>query len=636
MPLVRYLWNGPAGLPPALAAEWRLVAIRWLGIVLVIPSLGRLGLPPDRLIAAYVVLVVAALFNLSVQRALPHHPRVLASGYLTTIGDAALTLVMVTLGGGFTSPLYVVLYTVTISSAMRYGYGPTAAITLMYSSFDLAERLRLDGVDGPFLIRSGFLVLTGLLASYLREQARQAEDALQVQLRHATHDALHDSLTGLPNRQLLVQQLERMLAESRRTGTSLALLFINVDRVKEVNETFGHRYGDVLLAKTGRRLSGIVPRDGALARVSGSKFALVMPSTDAESAGLAASSLVRKIEQPLQVEEITVDVTAFVGIVVAPDHGNEPDMLLRQAEVAMHNARTHRGARAVYSSDQDHHMRDRIELAADLKRAVERRELYLQYQPVVSMSTGQIDEVEALVRWQHPTRGFVSPGEFIPLAEETGAIVDIGRWVLEEACSQAAAWRTQFASARSLVMNVNVSARQFQHADVVTDIRQVLADCGLEADGLKVEITETVAMADPELSIASLWNLKGMGVRLAIDDFGTGYSSLGYLKRFPADTLKIDKVFIDGLGIHPEDSAIVAATIAFARAVGLTTTAEGVETRDQLALLEELGADRVQGYYFWKPLRAEQIAELLSNAEAPRQLTANGTQQDTDKHLRAA
>jgi diguanylate cyclase (GGDEF)-like protein len=608
------LWHGPAGLRTALAGEWRLVTIRWVGILIMMPSVVLLQLPVQRVVSAYAVLGVAAIYNLFIQIALKRHPALFTNGYLTTLGDTLLNVAMVFLGGGFGTPFYFLLYSVTIASAMRKGYGPTAAMTLCIVGFDLAERRTSGlGLDGAFLMRSGFLVLTGHLASYLRQQARWAQAALHVQLQQATHASLHDRLTGLANGTLFTQRIEQELREALLTSTPVAVLVFELDRFKEVNDTFGHRYGDLLLQETAERLANALPRSAMVARLSGDEFAIVLPGANADIASQAAEHVLRTVEQPVQLDEVSVDVSASIGIAVAPEHGTDAELLQRHADVAMYVARSRRADYALYFPEQDMHSRERLELAADLRRAVERGELRLHYQPIVSLHTGRIEEAEALVRWQHPTRGLVSPGQFIPLAEETGMIVPLGRWVLEEACRQAVAWGARYPAARSLMMSVNLSARHFQYGDVPSDVTAVLERTGLDPKWLKLEITESVAMTDPELSIAALWLLKGMGVHLAIDDFGTGYSSLGYLKRFPVDTLKIDKVFIDGLGVHPEDAAIVAATIAFAHAVGLSTTAEGVEHADQLAHVRELGVDRVQGYYCSKPLPADSFADLLGS-----------------------
>jgi diguanylate cyclase (GGDEF)-like protein len=610
-----YICNGPSGLPQSATTEWRLVCIRWLGILFVLPSLSLLGLPADRLTESYAVLASAATYNLLIQHNLRVRPWLFANGYLTTVGDALLNVALITIGGGFATPLYFLLFTVTIASAMRYGYGPTAAAVLTFVSFDAAEHFGSGlGIDGPFLIRSGFLALTGLLASFLRDQAQKADAALQAQLRLAQHEALHDNLTGLPNRQMLARRLEEALGEVAHTSGALALFFINLDHMQEINDTFGHHYGHMVLQQTARRLVTLVPESATVACLAGDSFAVMLPGADGNCAAQMAARVLHAIQQPLGLNDIDVDVTARIGIALAPGHGMDADLLQRRADVASYVARTRRIDYALYSPEHDEHSRERLELASDLRRAIERGELYVVYQPIFSVSTGRMVEVEALVRWQHSTRGVISPADFVPIAEETGAIIEIGRWVLEEACSQAARWRAAFPAARSLVMNVNISARQLQHTDLVTEVKGVLEQSGLEPAGLKLELTETVAMDDPELTIASLWNLKSIGVRIAIDDFGTGYSSLSYLKRFPADTLKIDKVFIDGLGVHPEDSAIVSAAIAFAHAVGLSTTAEGVENLDQLIHVGRLGADRVQGYYFSKPLRAEELQEMLAPA----------------------
>jgi diguanylate cyclase (GGDEF)-like protein len=615
---VPFFMRRPAQLSGSLAIEWHLIWIRWLGIIFVGPALWWLHLSPEQLIAAYAVLAAGAAYNGFIHFNILRRPGLFKSGYLTTVGDALLDIAMIILSGGFGTPLYGLMYTGAIASAMRYGYGPTGAVTVGVVALDFMLG-RSSGVapDGAFLIRSGFLLLTGILASFLRGQARNAETALQVQLVHARHEALHDRLTRLPNRAFLTDRLAAALVDQAAgAADALAVLCIDLDRFKEINDTVGHRGGDQVLQEVGRRMAHELPASAILARLSADEFAVLLLGADAASASETAAAILRALEQPLQVQDVTVDVSASVGIALAPDHGNDADLVLRRADIAMRVAKRLRGDVAVFAPGWDVHSPDRMQLAADLRRAVDRGELRLHYQPIVSLQTGSIEEVEALVRWQHPLRGLISPGEFIPLAEDTGLIVPIGRWVLEEACRQAVEWHSGFAAAKSLVMSVNLSARQFQHTDVPADVSTVLRATGLEPRALKLEITESVAVDDAEVGLASLALLKEVGVQLAIDDFGTGFSSLGYLKQIPADTLKIDKGFIDGLGSNPEDSAIVAAIIAFARGVGMSTTAEGVEQAEQLAHLRQLGADRVQGYYFSRPLPADQIEALFKQPRA--------------------
>jgi diguanylate cyclase (GGDEF)-like protein len=448
------------------------------------------------------------------------------------------------------------------------------------------------------------------------ENARHADELAQM--------AFHDALTGLPNRAQLADRIELALRTGIRDSTPVALLFLDLDRFKEINDTFGHRFGDLALQEIGRRLTDEMPESVTLARLSGDEFAILLPGASAQQAGHFAERLLRALQRSLHVQDVTLDVSASIGIAVAPEHGKDADLLQRRADIAMYVAKQRRGEYALYSTDQDEHSREQLELAADLRRAVERAELVLHYQPIVSLETGRMEEIEALVRWHHPERGLISPVVFIPLAEETGMILPIGRWVLEEACRQAVAWRAAYPQTGSLVMSVNLSSRQFQHTDVAADVAEVLRKTGMDPHFLKLEITESIAMGNAELTIAALWLLQGMGIRMAIDDFGTGYSSLAYLKRFPVETLKIDKAFVDGLGVHPEDAAVIAAIIAFARAVDLTTTAEGVETAEQLAQIRALGADRVQGYYYSRPLAAEALEALL---RAPRQLHLQQTEQ---------
>ncbi len=455
----------------------------------------------------------------------------------------------------------------------------------------------------------GFFALVAERVSLALESAQRSAELERM--------AFHDALTGLPNRELLGLRLEQVLSRPTDLGESAALLFLDLDRFKEINDTFGHRHGDLVLQEVGRRLLARLPTSATLARLAGDEFAVLLPSASAAEASRVADDLIRALAQTVQVQGVTLDVGVSIGVALAPDHANESDALLRHADVAMYVAKRRRGGYVVYSPDQDSHSRERLELAADLRGAVDRGELRLHYQPIVSLETGYMEEVEALVRWDHPQRGLVPPGQFIPLAEETGMIIPIGRWVIEEACRQAVSWRERFGVARSLVVSVNLSARQFQHTDVPAEVGEILRSTGMDPRSLKLEITESIAMGDTELNIAALWLLKGMGLRLAIDDFGTGYSSLGYLKRFPVDTLKIDKGFVDGLGIHAEDSAVIGAIIAFAKAVGLSTTAEGVEDVEQLSRLRELGADRIQGYYYSEPRPAEQLEEFL---RTPRRL----------------
>jgi diguanylate cyclase (GGDEF)-like protein len=607
----------PAQLTGLLEIEWRLVPLRWFGMLFVAPGLWLLHLSSDQIVAGYLILLAAAAYNLFVQLLLPRRPWLFRSGYLTTLGDGLLNAAMLALCGGFDTPLYALLYTITVASAMRYGYGPSSVLTVGFVAFDLLVGRPLGGApDGAFFVRSSLLVftgtLTGFLANYLRGQAHQAEAAVQVQLAQAQHAALHDRLTELPNRSLLTDLLAAaLLGQAGESPAPLAVLCVDLDRFKEINNTVGHRAGDQVLQEVGRRVAQAVPATATVARVGGSEFAVLLLHADAGSATQTAEAILRALEQPLQIQDVTVDVSGSIGIALAPDHGDDAEILLRRADIALRMAEHRRGDFAIYLPGWDVHSPDRMQLAADLRCAVARDELRLHYQPIVSLRTGRIEEVEALVRWQHPRRGLIPPMQFIPLAEETGMIVPIGQWVLEEACRQAVAWRARFASAEALVMSVNLSARQLQHTDVSSDVSAVLEATGLDPRALKLEITESVAIDDADQGLTSLWLLKGVGVQLAIDDFGTGFSSLGYLKRIPADTIKIDKGFIDGLGVNPEDSAIVAAIIAFARGLGMSTTAEGVEEAEQLAHLRRMGTDRVQGYYFSKPLPAEQLETLF-------------------------
>ncbi len=432
------------------------------------------------------------------------------------------------------------------------------------------------------------------------------------------YQALHDPLTNLPNRLLFMDRLRHALDRTRRRTEKIAVLFLDLDSFKVVNDGLGHKAGDQLLLSVGKRLRECLRSEDTLARLGGDEFTILLEDVaDAGEATKLAEHIAERLEAPFELEGREVFIKASIGIVSssALDGDGNPDDLLRDADTAMYEAKKKGTAGyEVFHPDLGSRAMWRLKLEGDMHRAVKQGEFRVYYQPLVDLATNRISEVEALVRWEHPERGLLAPGEFLPLAEETGLILPIGRFVLKEAARQVCEWQGLHPSEPLLMVSVNLSARQFRHPDLVGDISRTLEETGLDPRTLKLEITESIAVDDLESTIDTLRELKGMGIKLAIDDFGTGYSSLSYLKRFPIDVLKVARPFVDGLGHDPEDTAVVRATVAFAKAFNLHVTGEGIETAEQLAQLRALGCDSGQGYYFAKPLPSDAASTLFYEA----------------------
>ena len=435
------------------------------------------------------------------------------------------------------------------------------------------------------------------------------------------YDAFHDSLTGLPNRDLFVESLGRAIANTRgRRSYLFAVLFLDLDRFKVINDSLGHLAGDELLMSVVLRLRASIARADTVARVGGDDFAILVRNVDVDSAVDLADRIHQALIVPFELRGQEVFVTASIGIAVGGEptasSREQPEHLLRDAHTAMYRAKAlGTGRYQVFNASMHDLAVERLQLETDLRMAVKRREFLLHYQPFVCLATGKIIGFEALVRWQHPLRGLISPIKFIPVAEETGAIVPLGEWVLEEACRQLRLWEGMFDFDRPLIMSVNLSGKQFAQPDLVARIKEILGTTGLSAKSLKLEITESVVMDDVESAIAVLKEMKALNVKLGIDDFGTGYSSLSYLSRFPTDTLKVDRSFVGRMELESEGEnvAIVRTIVALAHTLGMDVIAEGVETAAQLAKLRAIGCEYGQGYFFAKPLPSDDATALMAS-----------------------
>ena len=444
-------------------------------------------------------------------------------------------------------------------------------------------------------------------------ERKQFEEQLQ-------HQAFHDPITNLANRALFRDRVLHAIERQERDHKPIAVLFMDIDDFKTVNDSLGHAAGDGLLQEVGDRLKKALRSADTAARLGGDEFAILLEDGgEGIRAAEVAERIMQMLEDPFALEGKEVFVRASVGIAVAdgaaPGGEDAAEALMRNADVAMYMAKERgKGRYQVFEPEMHDTALRRLELKADLQRALDHDEFILHYQPVIELESGRITGVEALIRWIHPERGIVQPLEFIPLAEETGLIVPIGRWVLAEACRYAVELQSEFPSAPDeppFHMAVNLSARQLARPEIVNEVRDILAETGLEAPALILEITESMVMQDMELAIERLNQLKQLGVLLAIDDFGTGYSSLNYVRRFPVDILKVDKSFIDEVADGGESSALTAAVIELAGILNLKPVAEGIERADQLERLMELKCDMGQGYLFARPLDAQALRRLL-------------------------
>ncbi len=462
-----------------------------------------------------------------------------------------------------------------------------------------------------FLLQT--VIGVGMIACLLEDE-REAAELAGVEIEHL---AYHDSLTGLPNRPLFIDRMIVALAQADRTNQSLAVLFLDLDRFKDINDSLGHAIGDTLLKAIAERVRRCVREGDTVARIGGDEFTLLIPKVESvEDAARVAQKVIEALKIPFIIADRELFVTTSIGMSLYPADGLDPDTLVRNADTAMYRAKEQGGdTYQLYAPAMNARALERLALENTLRRALLNNELVLHYQPLIDLRTKSVAGVEALIRWQHPEKGLLSPAHFISVAEVSGLIVPIGQWVLLTACRQMRAWQKR--TGQKVSISVNLSARQFQQPDLVEKIQAALEETGIPPSSLELEITESNAMQNAENTIHLLRELKALGVSIAMDDFGTGYSSLNYLKRFPIDTLKLDKMFVQDIATDKSDAAIVSAVIAMAHSLELEVVAEGVETEEQLAFLQEQNCDRIQGYLFSAPLTADELEDYLADRKSP-------------------
>src|SRR3989338_1197873 len=487
---------------------------------------------------------------------------------------------------------------------------------------DLVEKGSIRSVETNYLTRDGRKIPMLFSGVVMRGDDGEVQGivcvAKDITERKRTEEAIqqmayYDSLTDLPNRKLFNDRLTLELAHARRNKQMLAVLFLDMDRFKDVNDTLGHTVGDQLLKTIATGLENCVREDDTVSRLGGDEVPALLPGIKcAEDAVKIAHKILKSVKQPMTLAGHQICTATSIGIALYPEYGEDAETLLKHADIAMYHAKEQgRDNCQLYTPELRARASKRLTLENGLRSALERKEFIVHYQPQVNVGTGQIIGTEALVRWQHCERGLVYPGEFVSLAEDVGLILPIGEWVLHTACVQNKIWKD--AGLPSIRVSVNLSARQFQQEDMVEKILHALKETGLEPHLLELEITEGTAMRNVETTVAKLNSLKRLGVQIAIDDLGTGYSSLSYLKKFPIDSLKIDRSFVGEVTTDPNDGAIVTAIIAMAKGLNLRVVAEGVETEEQLAFLKERQCDEAQGYLFGKPAPAEEFKNILAS-----------------------
>jgi diguanylate cyclase (GGDEF)-like protein/PAS domain S-box-containing protein len=494
---------------------------------------------------------------------------------------------------------------------VRTGGGPIVSRTLEVNA------MRRDGVEFPVELSVWMTLSQGTQ----RVNAFVRDTSDRKALEQVTHQAFHDPLTDLANRALFTERVAAALVRRGDSSTeTVAVLLLDLDDFKTVNDSLGHAAGDELLIAVAARLRSCVRPGDTLARLAGDEFAILLDDLDDERAAVAVAKRVgARLEAPFEIEEMEIAVRASIGISLGQTPDARPDDLMRDADVAMYEAKARgKGGFQVFEPHMRHAVVKRMELKADLRHALERGELHVHYQPYVKLADESIAGAEALLRWEHAERGLIPPLDFIPLAEEMGLIVPIGRWVLRTACAQAVDWGRRFPELGPLTLSVNVSARQLQDRTFVGEVAEILTEHGLSPERVVLELTESSLVEDPDQAVRRLEELRELGIRLAIDDFGTGYSSLGYLQRYPIEILKVHRAFVSELGRHPEEPALAKAIVQLAQHLGMQTIAEGVEDGAQVDALRALGCGYAQGFHFSQPLPGDEFATLLGARAAGR------------------
>ncbi|HDK41312.1 MAG TPA: EAL domain-containing protein [Nitrospirae bacterium] len=424
--------------------------------------------------------------------------------------------------------------------------------------------------------------------------------------------ALHDPLTGIPNRALFYNRLEHAILVVRRENRPTALLMLDIDGFKEINDSMGHDIGDQVLKQVAERLPGPLRKSDTVARFGGDEFVILLPTADIEQANRAAGRLLSALEQPFNVGNASIHLGASIGIVLCPEHGEDADTLIQRADAAVCIAKQTRSAVVIYNPRQDRYSRDRLVLIKELRYAIENEELVLHYQPKVNCRTGRINGMEALVRWNHPDHGLIMPNDFIPLAEQTGLIKQLTTWVLSTALQQLGRWQK---AGFNLRLSINLSTRNLLDPHFIDEIAKRLEASAIKPSLLELEITESAIMIDPDLSLKILADLDALGIRISIDDFGTGHSSLAYLRKMPVDEIKIDKTFISNILVDNNDAIIVRTIVELAHNLGIQVIAEGVESEGVCDMLKDMGCDNIQGYLISRPIPAEDFEEWLETSD---------------------